>query len=490
MRLTPLVLLTGCLLLACSRVTAANAVRWSEGLPDAMARAERQGKLVLIHFWSTGCAPCQRMESFVFSREDVAHAIATDFVPVKVDAVRSSGIAKQFGVTQWPTDVIATPSGRIVGQLVGQRDAVQYRSELADLASQYRYLFQPQQLADAAPTENSPRNSPYQQAQYTASGPAPHQQLPAQQWTDNSTTRPGGERWGNQPYGQRGGVSGGPYGQRAQDHGRQYADSRSAASSEPSFSRPSYGPAPSGPPSYGRQPGENRWGAGQGAVSDNRANDQGGAFQRAGQRGASNGPAPSNITPPPQQRAPASQVIHNPYGGQVTPPQSPQLPGAAAAAPGQPPRNPAGASAGNPPAATGPAAPPRPHTPPTNPPIVLDGYCPVTLMETQKKWTKGDPRYGAIHRGRTYLFAGPDEQKRFLSNPDYYSPALSGYDPVRFAEGGQTVDGNRKHGVFYNEQVYLFADEASLQRFWQSPQHYAEVVHQAMMNSGGGQQRR
>jgi thiol-disulfide isomerase/thioredoxin len=313
MRLTPLVLLTGCLLLACSSVTAAEAVRWVDSLPDAMAQAERQGKLVLIHFWSTGCAPCQRMESFVFSREDVGRAIATDFVPVKVDAVRKSGIAEQFGVSQWPTDVIATPSGRMVGRLVGQRDARQYRLELAELATRYRYLFQPPQVADAAPAENSSQNGPYQQAQYTASGPDPQQRPPAQQWINNSTVRPGGERWGNQPYGQRGGIGGGPYGQQAQAHGRQYADSRSAASGgPPSFSPPSYGPAPSGPPSYSRQPGENRWdGAGQGAAGDNRAIYQGGAFQAAGQRGASNGQPPSNLTPP-EQGPPVSQVIQNP----------------------------------------------------------------------------------------------------------------------------------------------------------------------------------
>ena len=53
------------------------------------------------------------------------------------------------------------------------------------------------------------------------------------------------------------------------------------------------------------------------------------------------------------------------------------------------------------------------------PALGLDGYCPVTLAD-QKKWQVGDRRYGVIHRGRTYLFAGPVEQQKFLANPDHY----------------------------------------------------------------------
>ncbi len=35
--------------------------------------------------------------------------------------------------------------------------------------------------------------------------------------------------------------------------------------------------------------------------------------------------------------------------------------------------------------------------------------------------TPGDRRFSAVHRGRTYLFRGPDEQQRFISDPDRYA---------------------------------------------------------------------
>lgn len=118
-------------------------------------------------------------------------------------------------------------------------------------------------------------------------------------------------------------------------------------------------------------------------------------------------------------------------------------------------------------------------------PLAIDGCCPVTLMN-MKKWKPGDKRWGAVHRGRLYLFAGPDEQRAFWEQPDRYSPMLSGYDPVQFAEQRQLVPGKRQHGVFYfdralgHDKVFLFADEATLAQFWQSPQRYAAVVDDAV----------
>ncbi len=130
-----------------------------------------------------------------------------------------------------------------------------------------------------------------------------------------------------------------------------------------------------------------------------------------------------------------------------------------------------------------------PEQPAGAPPLGLDGFCPVTLAE-QSSWTSGDARYGAIHRGRLYLFVGPEEQKRFLANPDYFSPVLSGFDAVRFAEGGELVSGNRAHGLFFKNQVFLFADEEALERFCKSPESFAATAYEAMRQSGPNRQLR
>lgn len=123
---------------------------------------------------------------------------------------------------------------------------------------------------------------------------------------------------------------------------------------------------------------------------------------------------------------------------------------------------------------------------PATPPIAMDGYCPVSLAEA-KDWRKGDRRFGAIHRGRTYLFAGEAEQQRFLENPDQYSPVLSGCDVVKFVEQGTFVDGQRRYGVFVGSHVFLFSDEASRDAFEKNPRHYALATWKALQDAGAMQ---
>jgi protein disulfide-isomerase len=113
----------------------------------------------------------------------------------------------------------------------------------------------------------------------------------------------------------------------------------------------------------------------------------------------------------------------------------------------------------------------------------MDGFCPVSLVQ-QTRWVKGDERWGAYHRGRTYLMSSQADQQKFLADPDRFSPALSGYDPVRFAETRQLVNGKREYGVFFANTYYLFSDESALVKFESQPQGYVQVVRQAMANSG------
>jgi YHS domain-containing protein len=145
---------------------------------------------------------------------------------------------------------------------------------------------------------------------------------------------------------------------------------------------------------------------------------------------------------------------------------------------------PTGAIAGPP---AGAAATSHPSAPPVDAralqpdaaPIGFDGYCPVS-MRTQWKWVPGDRRFGIVHRGRTYLMAGPAEQQQFWADPDRFSPALSGLDPVLAMDHGQQVPGKREHSIDYQNLFYMFASEATLQQFTSTPERYAAAVRQAM----------
>ena len=108
-------------------------------------------------------------------------------------------------------------------------------------------------------------------------------------------------------------------------------------------------------------------------------------------------------------------------------------------------------------------------------PVGMEGYCPVTLIQNGQ-WVEGRARWGAKHRGRTYLFAGAEQQRMFLSDPDRYSPALSGDDPVLVFDSSKQVSGQRRYGVTYQGRIYLFSSVESRNTFSANPKKYNERV--------------
>ena len=112
----------------------------------------------------------------------------------------------------------------------------------------------------------------------------------------------------------------------------------------------------------------------------------------------------------------------------------------------------------------------------------LDGFCPVQLVENFR-WQPGQKAWGAIHRGRTYLFTGAEEQRRFLANPDRYAPISSGDDVVLLLEQGRSVPGCREHGLQFDGHIYLFADEGTLDRFHSNPRYYADRALQVLRSA-------
>lgn len=126
-----------------------------------------------------------------------------------------------------------------------------------------------------------------------------------------------------------------------------------------------------------------------------------------------------------------------------------------------------------------------------SPPLCFDGCCPVTL-KTLGRWAYGNPQFGAVHRGRTYLFTGPQQREQFLAAPDSYSPVFAGKDPVLLLDNQVSQDGSRSFGFKYGEEFYLFSSKETMEKFKASPQTYAAGVRQAMsqLNATDGVVRR
>jgi thiol-disulfide isomerase/thioredoxin/YHS domain-containing protein len=421
-------------------VCAAEVIPWVTDYRQAAEVAAREHKLVLLHFWSDDCPPCRRLEANVFPRKEVAAAMAASYIPVKVHVDRAPELARRYQVTRWPTDVVVTPTGLEVYRTVSPQDPARYAAMLADTAARSGAA-----LARSENAAQASQSAAMQPVGYNASRPG--------------ATAPANHSSEFQPPVIEQGVPQSPPGA----YGSRPAEGQQPMSSGNMTQNGPYQPSPMNAPTASRYGSEYS----PGGVAS---------------------PTTGSANMPLRNSAYASEYGSGEAYGSSPPPSAPAMPGYGASQqppmpqqtmPPRPPENPYAAQPSR--GATPPTA-EHPEAHPGVPPLGMEGYCVVTLAE-EVKWKHGDKRFGAIHRGRLYLFLSAEAQKKFLADPDRYSPVLSGYDPVQFAESGRLVEGKRAHGLTYNDQVYLFADEESLKKFQASPRPFADTVYQAMLKS-------
>ena len=111
--------LLGCVLpllstVAQATVAQAEPLTWLTSIESGRAEAARTGKLLLVHFWSTHCAPCVQLDRKVYSQSQVAHSIARHFVPVKINIEVHPELARRHSIRFVPTDLVKDASGRIL----------------------------------------------------------------------------------------------------------------------------------------------------------------------------------------------------------------------------------------------------------------------------------------------------------------------------------------------------------------------------------------
>ncbi len=405
-------------------------VAWQPDIATAQQIAGNTNRLVLVHFWAPSCKPCAQLDHEIFSRPETAQALAANFVCVKINSDESAEVARAYNVTMLPTDVVLSADGRLIAQLRCPLVAGPYLQQLGQVAAGYRQLSG--QIAAGANRTSEYANSLGGRVQDTLAGPAltgagaamAQASRPSDVLVPSAETAPQAATTTGSNMPSTSATQGPAISAYSNDRYSDYFRRRQAEAS--------------------------------GAVASVGAAVQG-AVGTATEQASRYAPAPAApLQPALQAEAPAAAGNYPPQMPATSDPRA-QTPSVGIVAPQV--------------AAI--------QLPPGSPPLALDGYCSVLLKE-QKRWGVGDRRWGAVHRGRTYLFTGPDEQKKFLESPDSYAPVMSGNDPVVSLDSGQAVPGKREHGVFFENRVYLFSDEASLARFYQNPGRYAAEVVQAM----------
>ncbi|KAJ3048203.1 hypothetical protein HK102_012749, partial [Quaeritorhiza haematococci] len=91
-----------------------------------------------------------------------------------------------------------------------------------------------------------------------------------------------------------------------------------------------------------------------------------------------------------------------------------------------------------------------------------DGRCPVEQLE-QGREAPGDPRYGALYKGRLYLCASVEDRLRFVQDPERYSTVgveAQGNCPHCLDAEGLAVPGDPRYSLTQGGRRYWFPDES------------------------------
>lgn len=98
-------------------------LEWSHSLAPALAKAKAEKKLVFIDFETTWCGPCKSMDEWIWTDAEVAGAMATKYVGVKLDGDIEKAIVKKYNVVGYPTMLVIDAAGKEVWRAVGYQSS-------------------------------------------------------------------------------------------------------------------------------------------------------------------------------------------------------------------------------------------------------------------------------------------------------------------------------------------------------------------------------
>ncbi len=138
-----------------------GAPEWMTDLEAAQARAAAEGKLVLVDFTgSDWCGSCMSLRKNILDSSAFVAYAQDKFVLLEVDVPRSPSanqemvrrnkkICEQFAVSIFPTILVITPKGDVVGGFEGGRGGVESVIALLDVARETASVLQHPQLQAA-----------------------------------------------------------------------------------------------------------------------------------------------------------------------------------------------------------------------------------------------------------------------------------------------------------------------------------------------------
>lgn len=115
-----------------------SAVAWFPGtLEQALARAQTEGKLVLVDVGAYWCPPCHQLDEEVFVLPEVGQHLSAGYVALHVDAEKGEGpeLVERYRVQAYPTILVLEATGVEKGRVVDFLPATELLAALDRIAA-------------------------------------------------------------------------------------------------------------------------------------------------------------------------------------------------------------------------------------------------------------------------------------------------------------------------------------------------------------------
>jgi thioredoxin-related protein len=108
----------------------AQQIEWRKGYNAARKEAEEKNRPLLLDFGTEECFWCRKLDMTTFREPKIVELLNERFIPLKVDVYRESALAEILRIQSYPTLVLASPDGKILGTLEGYLEAARFYDHL------------------------------------------------------------------------------------------------------------------------------------------------------------------------------------------------------------------------------------------------------------------------------------------------------------------------------------------------------------------------